>query len=495
MWHYLLKRLALIPLTLFFIILVNFIIINLSPGEPTDTIQLSATGDAVGSQQAYAFSQNDRYFQFREFYGLTLPVIFNRWPWIPEVQVQKNLEKLIRMKEDVAFLENHISEYDSFRQLIGDQAPFTMQKLLSLLKNKNSSPSMKELASLLFMRGGTRLPEVAPGLSQKQREKNEVLSNNNRFLQEHVLLEKDTREEREKKIQALQEWYEGHKEEYIFEPNSWQKTNIFFTKTRFFRYMSKVLTLDFGTLRNDPNKSVIYEVTKRFKYSLTLALTPMVISFALSLFFGFIMAFFQNRFPDYFLNTLFLILYAIPVFVVAPFLIEYFALKDTLSFKFPLGGFSSPKNIYNELTSTERLQDIAYHLVLPMASVMYGSLAASARLARNACLEFKKAPFITAAFSRGIPVRRIYTHHIGKNVAIIIVTSLAGSLGIILGGSLIVETLFEIDGFGRFFYQAILNRDYNVMMFSAFAGAFLSLLGYLLADIAYTLLDPRVSLE
>ena len=78
---------------------------------------------------------------------------------------------------------------------------------------------------------------------------------------------------------------------------------------------------------------------------------------------------------------------------------------------------------------------------------------------------------------------------------ITIVTSLAGSLGVILGGSLIVETLFEINGFGKFFYDAILNRDYNVIMFSAIAGSFLALLGYLVADIAYTILDPRVTLD
>jgi peptide/nickel transport system permease protein len=65
---------------------------------------------------------------------------------------------------------------------------------------------------------------------------------------------------------------------------------------------------------------------------------------------------------------------------------------------------------------------------------------------------------------------------------------------VILAGSLIIETIFGIDGFGRFFYEAIVNRDYNVIMFSALVGSFLALLGYLLADIAYTVLDPRVRL-
>lgn len=85
--------------------------------------------------------------------------------------------------------------------------------------------------------------------------------------------------------------------------------------------------------------------------------------------------------------------------------------------------------------------------------------------------------------------------HVGRNAGVTIVTSLAGSLGIVLGGSLIVETLFDINGFGKFFYEAVLNRDYNVIMFSALAGSFLTLIGYLIADLAYMWLDPRITLE
>jgi peptide/nickel transport system permease protein len=102
---------------------------------------------------------------------------------------------------------------------------------------------------------------------------------------------------------------------------------------------------------------------------------------------------------------------------------------------------------------------------------------------------------VRTAYAKGLAPWTIWFKHIGRNAAITIVTSIAGSLGIVLGGSLIVETIFEIDGFGRFFYQAVVNRDYNVIMFSAFAGSFLTLVGYLVADIAYTVLDPRVTLD
>jgi peptide/nickel transport system permease protein len=277
-----------------------------------------------------------------------------------------------------------------------------------------------------------------------------------------------------------------------------QKISIFFFETRFCRYFSRVLELDFGTMRNDPNKTVIHEVTRRFKYSLTLALIPLIVTFFLCQIFGLIMAYTQRRWPDNSLNFTFLILYAIPVFVVAPFLIEKVALNGHFPFTdipIPISGFTSPDSVYDQMTTKERLFDVMEHIFLPLIAVMYGSLAAQSRLSRTAVLEVLRQDYVRTAHAKGLGPITIMTRHVGRNAAVTVVTSIAGSLGVVLGGSLIVETLFEINGFGKFFYDAVINRDYNVIMFSTLAGSFLALLGYLIADVAYTLLDPRVTLE
>jgi len=196
--------------------------------------------------------------------------------------------------------------------------------------------------------------------------------------------------------------------------------------------------------------------------------------------------------------VIFLILYATPVFVVAPFLIEKVALNHTFPFTdipIPFSGFESPASIYDYQTATGRLFDILRHIFLPVVTIMYGALAVQSRLSRTAVLEVYRQDYIRTARAKGVSAFAILWKHVGRNAGITIVTSIAGSLGIVLGGSLIVETIFGIDGFGRFFYEAIINRDYNVIMFSALAGSFLTLMGYLVADIAYTLLDPRVTLE
>ncbi len=210
------------------------------------------------------------------------------------------------------------------------------------------------------------------------------------------------------------------------------------------------------------------------------------------------MALQQNRWPDYSLNVTFLILYAIPIFVVAPFLIEKFGVNHHFPFThvpIPISGFTSPDRIYDKQVSYQRFLDVLEHIFLPLMAIMYGTLAAQTRLARTAILEVLRQDYVRTAWAKGASLWSVMTRHVGRNAAITIVTSIAGSLGIILGGSLIVETLFEINGFGKFFYDAVVNRDYNVIMFSALAGSFLTLLGYLVADIAYTVLDPRITLD
>ncbi len=167
--------------------------------------------------------------------------------------------------------------------------------------------------------------------------------------------------------------------------------------------MSRVVRLDFGTLRNDPNKRVITEVASRFKYSLTLSIVPMLLTFIICQFFGFFMAYKQNRWPDFSLNVSFLILYAIPVFVVAPFLIEKVALHHTIPFTdipIPISGFTSPEQVYSQLTSFQRLLDTMIHIFFPLSPSCSSMLAAQSRLSRTAVLEVFRQDFVRSACAK-----------------------------------------------------------------------------------------------
>jgi len=500
MLQYIARRLLLLPLTLFFIVLVNFIIINLAPGDPTTITEVGPEGGATKREdRSVAFGSDDRYLQFREFYGLTLPILWNDWPLTGAEEVKSSLFSLTyRKATPESTSEMYFKDYDALRIKFGDQSKFVMPELLNVMEDPKEPLEMRRMATRFFIRGGTRQAFLGSDISETEKQYNKKIGVDNDFLARQAISLNDSPELIQKKIQSLREWYNQNRTFYQFEPTLSQKVELFFFETRFFKYMSRVFSLDFGTIRNDPNKTVLSEVTKRFKYSLTLAIIPMILTFFVCQFFGFYMAYRQNRWPDHMFNLIFLILYAIPIFVVAPFLIEKVALNGHFPFTnipIPYSGFSSPDFIYNNQVSYERLFDVARHVFLPIVAIMYGSLAAEARLSRTAVLEVLRQDYVRTAKAKGVPPGTIMFKHVGRNAAITIVTSLAGSLGIILGGSLIVETLFDINGFGKFFYDAILNRDYNVIMFSTLAGAFLSLMGFFIADIAYTVLDPRITLE
>lgn len=498
MINYILRRLLLLPVTLFFIVLVNFLIINLAPGDPVTVTDISKETGAQQQGRAVAYGSDDRYLVFREFYGLTLPILFNTWPWISQQEVNETLWKLVFRKNPQTQEEIEFSEFEKLRILFGDQSRYILPLLLNVVKDSKEPLKVRHFAARYFQRGTYRNAYIGAGLTETEMEFNRTLAENYNSLNAILNTLPDNEKGMDELALRLQDWYEAHKAFYNSEPSKSQKISAFFFQTRFFRYMSRVITLDFGTLRSDPNKTVISEVVKRFKYSLTLSIIPMLITFVLCLLFGFIMALKQNHWPDYTLNVTFLVLYAIPIFVVAPFLIEKVGLNHYFPFThvpIPISGFTSPDKIYDQQVSYQRLFDVMTHLFLPLIAIMYGTLASQARLARTAVLEVLRQDYVRTAWAKGASLWTVMTRHVGRNASITIVTSIAGSLGIVLGGSLIVETLFEINGFGKFFYDAVVNRDYNVIMFSALAGSFLTLLGYLVADIAYTMLDPRITLD
>jgi len=494
---YLLRRLFLLPITLFFILLVNFTIINLAPGDPVTVTEVSQGGEASRREGQEGFGSDMRYLQFREFYGLTLPVLFNWWPRISQERVEEKLD-LLASKKYPDQTEIPFKTLQEMQMKFGDQAKYLLPKLFRVMNDPNESFRVRKKAMRYIIRGGTRQGAVGPNITNEERRRNRTISKENQFLRSQTPTRFDSKETVQEKMDRLNDWAETTALKQEFYPTTEEKWKIFFFETRFFRYFSRVLALDFGTLRNDSNKTVLSEVTKRFKYSLTLSITPMVLTVLFCIVLGFIMAINQNTWPDYSVNLTCLVLYAIPVFVVAPFLIEKVALHNTFPFTntpIPISGFTSPESVYANLTTPQRLMDILRHIFLPVIAVMYGSFAAQSRLARTAVLEVMRQDYVRTARAKGLDPSTIRVKHVGRNAAITIVTSVASSLGIILGGSLIVETLFEINGFGKFFYDAVINRDYNVIMFSAIAGSFLTLVGYLAADISYTLLDPRVTLE
>lgn len=149
MLNYVIRRLILLPITLFCIVLVNFIIINLAPGEPTTITEISPEGAAVRREdRSMAFGSDDRYLQFREFYGLTLPILFNPWPSMSQETVERKLVRLDTHKETLESKEQmSLRDYDSLRITFGDQARFIMPKLLHVIEDPQQDMALRRMAA------------------------------------------------------------------------------------------------------------------------------------------------------------------------------------------------------------------------------------------------------------------------------------------------------------------------------------------------------------
>jgi peptide/nickel transport system permease protein len=139
--------------------------------------------------------------------------------------------------------------------------------------------------------------------------------------------------------------------------------------------------------------------------------------------------------------------------------------------------------------------DRANHLVLPVFVSAIGGLAGFSRYMRNNMLEVLRQDYIRTARAKGLPERTVVYKHALRNALMPVITILGLSLPGIIGGSVIMETVFGIDGMGRLMYQAVFSRDYNVAMGILVPAAVLTMLGNFLADICYALADPRVRLR
>ncbi len=143
----------------------------------------------------------------------------------------------------------------------------------------------------------------------------------------------------------------------------------------------------------------------------------------------------------------------------------------------------------------QRWCDMGHHLILPVAVAAFGGLAGISRFMRTSMLGVLRQDYIRTARAKGLSEARVLFHHALRNACLPIVTILGLSIPGLIGGSVIFETIFAIPGMGRLYFEAVMARDYPLVMGVLTIGAVLTLLGNLLADLAYAYVDPRIRLE
>ncbi|MFW5837095.1 MAG: ABC transporter permease, partial [Desulfovibrionaceae bacterium] len=158
----------------------------------------------------------------------------------------------------------------------------------------------------------------------------------------------------------------------------------------------------------------------------------------------------------------------------------------------PISGLTSLN--YPHLSAMGKVWDLARHLALPIFIYTFASLAGMSRFMRASMLEVLRQDYIMTARAKGLPASRVVMKHAMRNALLPVITILGLSVPALIGGSVIIESIFALPGLGRLFYEAVMARDYPLVMGSLVLGALLTLAGNLLADVGYGLADPRIRL-
>ena len=270
------------------------------------------------------------------------------------------------------------------------------------------------------------------------------------------------------------------------------KTLYGFDKPAHVRYVEMLknfATFDLGRSFT-ANKSVWQLIKEKLPVSISLGLWTFFISYLISVPLGIAKAVREGSRFDVVTTLLVLVGFAIPGFVLGVFLIVLFAGGSFLDW-FPLRGLTSDN--WASLSWPARILDYLWHLALPLSCIVISSFAVMTMLTKNTFIEEMRKQYVLVARAKGLSQQRVLWKHIFRNALIPLVTGFpAAFVGAFFAGSLLIETLFSLDGLGLLSYEAVVRRDYPVVLGSLYLFTLIGLVVKLVSDLLYVVIDPRV---
>jgi peptide/nickel transport system permease protein len=256
---------------------------------------------------------------------------------------------------------------------------------------------------------------------------------------------------------------------------------------QYWDWLTRISSLDFGRSFSPDRRPVWDKIKERIGITLGLNFMSLIIILGVSIPIGVIAAYRAHSWFDQATTLLVFFGFAMPTFWLALLLIMFFGVYlDWL----PISGLTSLT--FGQLTFWQKIQDLAAHVTLPVLVAAFGGLAGMSRYMRGNMLEVIRQDYITTARAKGLPERLVIFKHALRNALLPVITILGLSVPGLIGGSVIFESIFAIPGMGQLFYGAVMARDYPLVMGELVIGAVLTLLGNMLADVGYALVDPRI---
>ena len=260
---------------------------------------------------------------------------------------------------------------------------------------------------------------------------------------------------------------------------------------QYWRWLKGIIKLDFGRSFSLDQRPVWDKIKERLPVTLFINALSLFLILLIAIPMGVYSAVKAESAFDRITTVVTFIGYAMPSFWLAIILMMIFGVKLQW---LPISGLHSTIG-YDEMNLFQKVWDWTKHLICPLFVATFGGLAGVLRYVRNSMYEVLKSDFILFARAKGLPERVVIYKHALRNALLPLITILGLSIPGLVGGSVIFETIFGIPGVGQLMWQAVMARDYPVIMANLFLTSFLTLLGNFLADIGYALADPRIRLE
>ena len=297
--------------------------------------------------------------------------------------------------------------------------------------------------------------------------------------------------------EIMQRWRSWWRRDWLAysDPSAVRQLSNIFVNTQFGLWVSQAMTFDFGD-SYVKRRPVIRMIGDALPISVLLSGLSILISYIIAIPVGIFSAVKRYTPADHVTTVILFVLYSLPSFWVAGLLLLTTTGPPFLSL-FPTRGLNST-GVYlgaPDVSFMQWLLDRAWHLVLPVTCLTYGSLAYISRQMRSAMLETLSQDFIRTAQAKGLSAYAVIFRHALRNSLIPILTISAGLLPELIAGAIIIESIFTIPGMGVLTFEAIVNRDYPVINAVLFFSALLTLLGILLVDLSYAIVDPRITYD
>lgn len=256
---------------------------------------------------------------------------------------------------------------------------------------------------------------------------------------------------------------------------------------QYLSWIKRMARLDFGLSMSSDSRPVWDKIKERLGLTLGMNVASLFLTLVIAVPLGILSACKKGSWFDKGVTIFVFIGFAMPGFWLALLLMMLFGIHLQW---LPISGITSID--YDTLTTFGKIKDVAAHLAMPLFVYTFGSLAGMSRFMRTSMLEVLRQDYILTARAKGLSRTRVILRHALRNALLPLITLMGLSVPGLIGGSVIIESVFALPGLGQLFYSAVMARDYPLIMGNLVLGAVLTLAGNLLADICYGLADPRI---